>query len=263
MLSSRRRAWWVYCRAYVSSYADDYELQVFLGFCAAYIFMQTFMIPGTIVMSLLAGSLFGPIRGMMVVIFNASAGASCCFFLSKLVGRPLALWMWPGRLQFFKAEVGPLKIPPSPHPDYCDNWFEIWSNPCSLVYYCSFIRWPSLFPVVSYMALIRVLLTKAPVANNWDQSCVCRWPSKSHICSTTCCSSELLQPYRTLSSTWLLLLLEFHMAHFSLQPYLGSSQPPSYLFEWVLLLLSVCFISDSYPLWPFFFLFLWGLDPMI
>jgi uncharacterized membrane protein YdjX (TVP38/TMEM64 family) len=87
---------------------------VFLGFCAAYIFMQTFMIPGTIVMSLLAGSLFGPIRGMMVVIFNASAGASSCFFLSKLVGRPLALWMWPGRLQFFKAEVGPLKIPPSP-----------------------------------------------------------------------------------------------------------------------------------------------------
>lgn len=95
--------------AYVSSYADDYELQVFLGFCAAYIFMQTFMIPGTIVMSLLAGSLFGPIRGMMVVIFNASAGASCCFFLSKLVGRPLALWMWPGRLQFFKAEVAKRK----------------------------------------------------------------------------------------------------------------------------------------------------------
>jgi hypothetical protein len=42
-------------------------------------------------------------------------------------------------------------------------------------------------------------------------------------------------------------LLEFHMAHFSLQPYLGSSQPPSYLFEWVLLLLTVCFISDSLP----------------
>lgn len=152
---------------------------------------------------------------------------------------------------------------PSPHPDYCDEWFEIWSNPCSLVYYCSFIRWPSLFPVVSYMALIRVLLTKAPVANNWDQSCVCRWPSERHISSTTCCSSELLQPYQTLSSTWLLLLLEFHMAHFSLQPYSGSSQPPSYLFEWVLLLLTVCFISDSYPLWPFFFLFLWGLVPMI
>lgn len=67
--------------------------------------MQTFMIPGTIVMSLLAGSLFGAAQGVMLVIFNVTAGASCCFFLSKLIGRPLALWMWPEKLRFFSGEV--------------------------------------------------------------------------------------------------------------------------------------------------------------
>ncbi|CAN0890145.1 Uncharacterized membrane protein At4g09580 [Linum grandiflorum] len=50
--------------------------------------MQTFMIPGTICMSLLAGALFGVIRGIFLVVFDATAGASSCFFLSKLIGEP-------------------------------------------------------------------------------------------------------------------------------------------------------------------------------
>lgn len=90
---------------YVSKYTDDYKPQVLLGFCTTYIFMQTFMIPGTIVMSLLAGSLFGVAQGMALVIFTATAGASCCYFLSKLIGRPLAMWLWPDKLRFFTREV--------------------------------------------------------------------------------------------------------------------------------------------------------------
>ena len=63
------------------------------------------MIPGTIFMSLLAGALFGVIRGLILVVFNATAGASSCFFLSKLIGRPLVSWFWPEKLRFFQAEV--------------------------------------------------------------------------------------------------------------------------------------------------------------
>lgn len=76
-----------------------------LGYCAAYIFMQTFMIPGTIFLSLLAGALFGVIRGVMLVVFTATTGASSCYFLSKLIGRPLILWLWPEKLRFFQSEV--------------------------------------------------------------------------------------------------------------------------------------------------------------
>lgn len=56
-------------------------------------------------MSLLAGSLFGVIRGLILVVFNATAGACSCFLLSKLIGRPLVIWIWPERLRFFQAEV--------------------------------------------------------------------------------------------------------------------------------------------------------------
>lgn len=70
-----------------------------------YIFMQTFMIPGTVFMSLLAGSLFGVFKGVALVVFTATAGASSCYFLSKLIGRPLVSFLWPDKLSFFQAQV--------------------------------------------------------------------------------------------------------------------------------------------------------------
>ncbi|KAJ3707031.1 hypothetical protein LUZ61_010736 [Rhynchospora tenuis] len=89
----------------LESYTSDYTIQVLVGYCMVYIFMQTFMIPGTIFMSLLAGALFGVIRGVALVVFAATAGASSCYFLSYLVGRPLAVSLWPDKLTFFQAQV--------------------------------------------------------------------------------------------------------------------------------------------------------------
>ncbi|KAK4252992.1 hypothetical protein QN277_010836 [Acacia crassicarpa] len=88
-----------------ATYADNHPAQFILGYCSTYIFMQTFMIPGTIFMSLLAGALFGVFRGLLLVVFNATAGASSCFFLSKLIGRPIVAWLWPERLRFFQGEI--------------------------------------------------------------------------------------------------------------------------------------------------------------
>ncbi|XP_058091266.1 uncharacterized membrane protein At4g09580-like [Magnolia sinica] len=90
---------------HLATYANDYQAQFMLGYCSTYIFMQTFMIPGTIFMSLLAGALFGVIKGFLLVIFTATAGASSCYFLSKLFGRPLACWLWPEKLRFFQSEI--------------------------------------------------------------------------------------------------------------------------------------------------------------
>nr|XP_043627484.1 uncharacterized membrane protein At4g09580-like [Erigeron canadensis] len=89
----------------LESYTSDYTVQVLVGYCTVYIFMQTFMIPGTVFMSLLAGSLFGVLRGVALVVFAATAGASSCYFLSNLIGRPLILSMWPDKLGFFQDQV--------------------------------------------------------------------------------------------------------------------------------------------------------------
>ncbi|XP_051144547.1 uncharacterized membrane protein At4g09580 [Andrographis paniculata] len=89
----------------LESYTSDYTVQVLFGYCLVYIFMQTFMIPGTVFMSLLAGALFGVIKGVALVVFTATAGASSCFFLSKLIGRPLVFSLWPDKLSFFQDQV--------------------------------------------------------------------------------------------------------------------------------------------------------------
>ncbi|KAL3361818.1 hypothetical protein AABB24_014604 [Solanum stoloniferum] len=90
---------------HLESYTSDYTVQVLVGYCVVYIFMQTFMIPGTVFMSLLAGSLFGVFRGVALVVFTATAGASSCYFLSKLIGRPLVFSLWPDKLTFFRDQV--------------------------------------------------------------------------------------------------------------------------------------------------------------
>ncbi|KAG0472803.1 hypothetical protein HPP92_014225 [Vanilla planifolia] len=92
-------------RDHLENYASDYTIQVLVGYCMVYIFMQTFMIPGTIFMSLLAGALFGVFQGVALVVFAATAGASSCYFLSKLIGRPLAFSLWPDKLNYFQAQV--------------------------------------------------------------------------------------------------------------------------------------------------------------
>ncbi|KDP36506.1 hypothetical protein JCGZ_09332 [Jatropha curcas] len=92
-------------RDHLESYTSDYTAQVLVGYCVVYIFMQTFMIPGTVFMSLLAGALFGVFKGVALVVFTATAGASSCYFLSKLIGRPLVFSLWPDKLIFFQEQV--------------------------------------------------------------------------------------------------------------------------------------------------------------
>eukprot|EP00250_Pteridium_aquilinum_P001622 c11812_g1_i1 orf=499-1374(-) len=92
-------------KEHVAAYSEDYTAQVLLGYIATYIFMQTFMIPGTIFFSLLAGALFGVYKGLILVVFSATAGASSCYFLSKLVARPLVFWLWPDKIRYFRSKV--------------------------------------------------------------------------------------------------------------------------------------------------------------
>uniref|UniRef100_A0A2P2JSC1 Uncharacterized protein MANES_17G014400 n=1 Tax=Rhizophora mucronata TaxID=61149 RepID=A0A2P2JSC1_RHIMU len=92
-------------RDHLESYSNNYTAQVLVGYCIVYIFMQTFMIPGTVFMSLLAGALFGVFKGVALVVFAATAGASSCYFLSKLIGRPLVFSLWPDKLIFFQSQV--------------------------------------------------------------------------------------------------------------------------------------------------------------
>lgn len=135
----------------LANYANEYPAQFVLGYCATYIFMQTFMIPGTIFMSLLAGALFGVFKGVVLVVFNATAGATSCFFLSKLIGRPLITWLWPDKLRFFQAEVIPLFL-------YCGNDDDLYLMLIKLWFLCFQIG-KRRDKLLNYMLFLRITPT--------------------------------------------------------------------------------------------------------
>ncbi|KAK9845737.1 hypothetical protein WJX81_000915 [Elliptochloris bilobata] len=78
---------------------------VLASFCGTYVFMQTFAVPGTLSLSLLAGALFGVTRGLLLVAVVSTLGSCACFCLSALIGKALAQAVWPDRLEAFADEV--------------------------------------------------------------------------------------------------------------------------------------------------------------
>lgn len=93
-------------RDILQAYAHHNPVSVVCGLSLVYCTMQTFAIPGTLTLSVLAGALFGVVNGLVLVSAVSTLGASCCYGMAWLSGKQLAQRLWPQRLGAFKAEVG-------------------------------------------------------------------------------------------------------------------------------------------------------------
>lgn len=70
-----------------------------------YVALQTFAIPGPLVLSLIAGGLYPPLKAQAIIAACATTGACACYMLSALLARPLVAWALPGRLADMRARV--------------------------------------------------------------------------------------------------------------------------------------------------------------
>lgn len=75
----------------IQVYTNTNYWEVLSAFCFLYIFLQTFAIPGPIFLSILSGALFGGVEGFFLVCFCATSGASMCYGLSSVLGKPLVI----------------------------------------------------------------------------------------------------------------------------------------------------------------------------
>ncbi|XP_054379664.1 transmembrane protein 41B isoform X1 [Pongo abelii] len=73
----------------LSKYKDTFYVQVLVAYFATYIFLQTFAIPGSIFLSILSGFLYPFPLALFLVCLCSGLGASFCYMLSYLVGRPV------------------------------------------------------------------------------------------------------------------------------------------------------------------------------
>ncbi|KAJ7994957.1 hypothetical protein DPEC_G00254920 [Dallia pectoralis] len=89
----------------LSKYKDTYYTQVLVAYFATYIFLQTFAIPGSIFLSILSGYLYPFPLALFLVCLCSGLGASFCYMLSYLVGRPVVYCYLTERVQKWSQKV--------------------------------------------------------------------------------------------------------------------------------------------------------------
>uniref|UniRef100_A0A3B3ZCS2 Transmembrane protein 41B n=1 Tax=Periophthalmus magnuspinnatus TaxID=409849 RepID=A0A3B3ZCS2_9GOBI len=89
----------------LSKYKDTYYTQVLVAYFATYIFLQTFAIPGSIFLSILSGYLYPFPLALFLVCLCSGLGASFCYMLSYLVGRPMVYRYLTERAQKWSQQV--------------------------------------------------------------------------------------------------------------------------------------------------------------
>ncbi|XP_078324362.1 transmembrane protein 41A-like [Crassostrea virginica] len=86
-------------------YKEEHFLYVLVLFCSAYIYKQTFAIPGSVFMNLLAGALFGVWKSFPLVCLLTATGATCCYNLSKYFGKQYVIRFFPEKVKFMQEKV--------------------------------------------------------------------------------------------------------------------------------------------------------------
>uniref|UniRef100_A0A1A8AFW7 Transmembrane protein 41B n=1 Tax=Nothobranchius furzeri TaxID=105023 RepID=A0A1A8AFW7_NOTFU len=89
----------------LSKYKDTFYTQVLVAYFATYIFLQTFAIPGSIFLSILSGYLYPFPLALFLVCLCSGLGASFCYMLSYLVGRPVVYKYLTERAQKWSQQV--------------------------------------------------------------------------------------------------------------------------------------------------------------
>ncbi len=79
--------------------------QVYVLFASAYLFKQTFAVPGSALMNVLAGAVFGVYVGFPVCCALTATGATLCYALAAFCGRPLAEEFAPRALDAFEKRL--------------------------------------------------------------------------------------------------------------------------------------------------------------
>ncbi|XP_076858250.1 transmembrane protein 41A-A [Brachyhypopomus gauderio] len=86
-------------------YQTEHGGYVLLVFCSAYLYKQTFAIPGSSFLNVLAGALFGPWQGLLLACVLTTVGATFCFLLSQAFGKQHIVHLFPDKVAALQRKV--------------------------------------------------------------------------------------------------------------------------------------------------------------
>ncbi|CAL8069805.1 unnamed protein product [Calicophoron daubneyi] len=88
-----------YLGSVLADYQDNYYWEILLVIIAAYIFLQSFMIPGSAFISILLGYLFPFPVALVIISLCSAVGATCCYLLVGFIGSKILLHLIPKKIE--------------------------------------------------------------------------------------------------------------------------------------------------------------------
>ncbi|XP_035265263.1 transmembrane protein 41A-B-like [Anguilla anguilla] len=86
-------------------YKTEHKEYVLLLFCSAYLYKQSFAIPGSSFLNMLAGALFGPWQGLFIACLLTTVGSTNCYFLSRTFGKHYIVRLFPDKVAVLQRKV--------------------------------------------------------------------------------------------------------------------------------------------------------------
>ncbi|XP_047458662.1 transmembrane protein 41A-B-like [Mugil cephalus] len=86
-------------------YKREHHGYVLLLFCSAYLYKQSFAIPGSSFLNMLAGAIFGPWEGLVLACMLTTSGSTFCFLLSSAFGKQHVVQFFPEKVALLQRKV--------------------------------------------------------------------------------------------------------------------------------------------------------------
>ncbi|XP_018557882.1 transmembrane protein 41A-A [Lates calcarifer] len=86
-------------------YKTEHTGYVLLLFCSAYLYKQSFAIPGSSFLNILAGAIFGPYQGLLLACALTTVGSTMCYLLSQAFGKRYIVNLFPNKVSMLQRKV--------------------------------------------------------------------------------------------------------------------------------------------------------------
>uniref|UniRef100_A0A1A7WUX9 Transmembrane protein 41aa n=1 Tax=Iconisemion striatum TaxID=60296 RepID=A0A1A7WUX9_9TELE len=86
-------------------YKTEHTGYVLLLFCSAYLYKQSFAIPGSSLLNILAGAIFGPYEGLLLACVLTTVGSTMCYLLSRAFGKHYIMNLFPEKVSMLQKKV--------------------------------------------------------------------------------------------------------------------------------------------------------------
>lgn len=86
-------------------YKTEHTGYVLLLFCSAYLYKQSFAIPGSSFLNILAGAIFGLYEGLFLACLLTTVGSTLCYLLSQAFGKRYIVNFFPDKVSALQKKV--------------------------------------------------------------------------------------------------------------------------------------------------------------